>query len=64
MEDVGRWIAERRVAALAGLLAVACTSASAQTAGDFYRGRTINLVVSTSVGAPRQMCPSSPFVAR
>jgi len=35
---------------LAGLLAVACTSASAQTAVDFYRGRTINLVVSTSVG--------------
>src|SRR5262249_22262984 len=50
MEDVGRWIAKRRVAALAGLLAVACASASAQTAGDFYRGRTINLVVSTSVG--------------
>src|SRR5262249_45956392 len=54
MADVGRWIAQRRVAALACLLAVllavTCTSASAQTAADFYRGKTINLVVSTSVG--------------
>jgi hypothetical protein len=50
MEDVGRWIAGRSVAALAGFLAVACASASAQTTMDFYRGKAINLVVSTSVG--------------
>jgi tripartite-type tricarboxylate transporter receptor subunit TctC len=50
MANVEKWIARRRMAALAGLFAVACTSASAQTAMDFYRERTINLVVSTSVG--------------